>query len=46
MQIKALERTQPLLSIGLGDVKGVTHDYIRYGTTTLFTALDGTPPVR
>lgn len=39
-QIKALDRTQPLLQIGLGFVEGVTHDYIRYGTTTLFAALD------
>lgn len=39
-QIKALDRTQPLLQIGLGFVEGVTHDYIRHGTTTLFAALD------
>ena len=26
--------------MGLGSVKGVTHDYIRHGTTTLFAALD------
>jgi len=39
-QIQALDRTQPLLSMGLGYVEGVTHDYVRHGTTTLFTALD------
>src|SRR5438552_9998863 len=39
-QIQALERTQPLLPIGLGYVEGVTHDYRRHGTTTLFAALD------
>jgi putative transposase len=39
-QIQALDRTQPMLSMGLGYVEGVTHDYVRHGTTTLFTALD------
>ena len=39
-QIQALQRTQPLLPMGLGYVTGVTHDYIRHGTTTLFAALD------
>lgn len=39
-QIQALERTQPMLPLGLGYVEGVTHDYIRHGTTTLFAALD------
>jgi len=39
-QIQALERTQPLLPLGLGYVEGVTHDYTRHGTTTLFAALD------
>ncbi|SBO44279.1 transposase (fragment) [Cyanobium sp. NIES-981] len=39
-QSQALERTQPLLPMGLGYVEGVTHDYIRDGTTTLFAALD------
>jgi putative transposase len=38
--IQALERTQPILPLGLGYVEGVTHDYIRHGTTTLFAALD------
>jgi transposase len=39
-QIQALERTQPMLPMGLGYVEGVTHDYKRHGTTTLFAALD------
>ena len=38
--IQALERTQPMLPMGLGYVEGVTHDYRRHGTTTLFAALD------
>lgn len=39
-QIQALDRTQPVLPMGLGYVEGVTHDYVRHGTTTLFVALD------
>jgi putative transposase len=39
-QIQALDRTQPLLPLGLGYVEGVSHDYVRHGTTTLFAALD------
>lgn len=39
-QIQALERTQPMLPMGLGYVEGFTHDYERHGTTTLFAALD------
>jgi putative transposase len=39
-QIQALDRTQPILPMGLGYVEGVTHDYIRHGTTTLFAALN------
>jgi putative transposase len=39
-QIQALERTQPMLPMGVGYVQGVTHDYRRHGTTTLFAALD------
>jgi putative transposase len=39
-QIQALDRTQPLLPLGLGYVEGVTHDYVRHGTATLFAALD------
>jgi putative transposase len=39
-QIQALDRTQPVLPMGLGYVEGVTHDYVRHGTTTLFAAFD------
>ncbi len=39
-QIQALERTQPNLPLGLGYVEGITHNYTRHGTTTLFAALD------
>lgn len=39
-QVQALERTQPMLPLGLGYVEGVTHDYVRHGTTTLFAALN------
>jgi putative transposase len=39
-QCQALERTQPVLPMGLGYLEGVTHDYYRHGTTTLFAALD------
>lgn len=39
-QVQALNRTQPMLPMGLGYVEGVTHDYARHGTTTLFAALD------
>lgn len=38
-QCQALERTQPMLPMGLGYTEGVTHDYKRHGTTTLFAAL-------
>jgi putative transposase len=39
-QVQALERSQPVLPMGLGYVEGVTHNYFRHGTTTLFAALD------
>ena len=39
-QVQALERTQPMLPMRLGYVEGVTHDYVRHGTTTLLAALD------
>jgi putative transposase len=39
-QIQALDRTQPMLPMGLGYVEGVTHNYARHGTTTLFAALN------
>lgn len=39
-QVQALDRTQPLLPMGLGYVEGVTHDYVRHGTTTSYLLLD------
>ena len=39
-QIQALDRTQPSLPINFGLPQTHTHDYRRYGTTTLFAALD------
>jgi transposase len=33
-------RNQPLLPMGLGYVEGVTHNYARHGTTTLFAVLN------
>lgn len=39
-QIQALSRTQPVLPMGLGYFEGITLDYFRHGTTTLFAALD------
>jgi transposase len=39
-QIQALDRTQPLLPLRPGQAERRTHDYTRYGTTTLFAALD------
>ena len=39
-QIQALDRTQPVLPMGLGYTEGVTHQYIRHGTVTLFAALN------
>lgn len=39
-QVQALDRTQPVLPLGLGYMEGVTHDYVRHGTTTLLAALD------
>jgi putative transposase len=39
-QGQALERSQPMLPMNLGHVEGVTHDYVRHGTTTVFAALD------
>ena len=44
-QIQALDRTQPGLPLKPGRCGTMTHDYVRHGTTTLFTALnvlDGT----
>jgi transposase len=39
-QIQALDRTAPLLPMRPGQIERRTHDYVRYGTTTLFAALD------
>lgn len=39
-QIQALDRTQPLLPLSFGVAERRSHDYVRYGTTTLFAALD------
>ena len=39
-QMQALDRTQPLLPMGPGQVERRTHDYVRHGTSTLFAALD------
>src|SRR5579863_341591 len=44
-QIQALDRTRPILPLRPGLPERQTHDYKRYGTTTLFAALnvlDGT----
>jgi len=38
--IQALDRKEPVLPMGLGYLEGVTHQYIRNGTVTLFAALD------
>ncbi len=39
-QIQALDRTQPLLPLRPGQPERRTHDYKRYGTTTLFAAFN------
>ena len=39
-QIQALDRTQPLLPLRPGQAERRTHDDQRYGTTSLFAALD------
>jgi putative transposase len=39
-EIQALDHTQPRLAKGPGYLEGVTLDYVRNGTTILFTALD------
>src|SRR6202162_6013766 len=39
-QIQALDRTQPGLPMKKGRCGTMTHDYKRYGTTTLFAALN------
>ncbi len=39
-QCQALERTQPGLPLGQGNIATRTHDYYRHGTVTLFAALN------
>jgi len=39
-QVQALDRTQPLLPLEPWQVERQTHDYARYGTTSLFAALN------
>jgi transposase len=39
-QIQALDRTQPVLPMRPGQAERRTHDYTRYGTTSLFAALN------
>lgn len=39
-QCQALERTQPGLPLGVGEIRTRTHDYTRHGTITLFAALN------
>lgn len=39
-QIQALDRMQPLLPLRPGQAQRRTHDYKRYGTTSLFAALN------
>ena len=39
-QCQALERTQPGLPLGVGEIRTKTHDYKRHGTITLFAALN------
>ena len=39
-QMQALDRTQPLLPMRPGQAESRSHDYVRYGTTSLFAALD------
>jgi len=39
-QVQALDRTQPGLPLKKGRCGTMTHDYKRYGTTTLFAALN------
>lgn len=39
-QCQALERTQPGLPLGVGEIRTKTHDYKRHGTITLFAAMN------
>jgi transposase len=39
-QCQAIERTQPGLPLGMGQIRTKTHDYRRHGTITFFAALN------
>jgi transposase len=39
-QVQALDRTQPILPMTPGQAERGTHDYVRNGTTSLFSALN------
>jgi transposase len=39
-QVQALDRTQPTQPLLVGRAEKSTHDYVRHGTTSLFSALD------
>lgn len=39
-QVQALDRTRPVVPMRPGQPERVTHDYVRHGTTSLFSALD------
>jgi transposase len=39
-QMQALDRTQPLLPMDIGQPERRTHDYVRHGTSALFAALN------
>ncbi len=39
-QIQALQRSQPVIPMQIGQAELQTHDYARHGTTTLFAALN------
>jgi hypothetical protein len=39
-QCQALERSQPGLPLGVGEIRTRTHDYKRHGTITLFAAMN------
>jgi hypothetical protein len=39
-QIQTLERIQPGVPLGIGHIRTQSHDYVRHGAVTLFTALD------
>ena len=43
-QCQALERSQPGLHLGVGELRTQTHDYKRHGTITLFAALNREKP--